>query len=140
MGDNIPEADVRPVISNLAVSPRMRRFGIGSSLLKACQEEVLSWGYQELVLQVEEDNAGARAFYQRMGFDTLFVDRAARRYDTSGFLLQNVRCSKLTLRKLLPQSSGARVPQNSAQPSGMGLSAFFDRFLRRPAVPPPRRQ
>ena len=29
MGDNVPEADVRPVISNLAVAPRVRRYGIG---------------------------------------------------------------------------------------------------------------
>lgn len=53
-----------------------------------------------LIPQVEEDNQGALAFYTGMGFDRLFVDRAARRYDTSGFLLQNVRTSKLTMRKV----------------------------------------
>lgn len=55
---------------------------------------------------MEEDNAEALAFYGRMGFNTLFVDKAARRYDTSGFLLQNVRTSKLTMRKVCPQRLG----------------------------------
>lgn len=50
--------------------------------------------------KVEEDNEAALAFYGGKGFHTLFVDRAARRYDTSGFLLQNVRTSKLTMRKV----------------------------------------
>lgn len=50
--------------------------------------------------KVEEDNKAALEFYNRLGFKTLFVDRAARRYDTSGFLLQNVRTSKLTMRKV----------------------------------------
>ena len=45
----------------------------------------------------------ALAFYGGMGFNTLFVDKAARRYDTSGFLLQNVRTSKLTMRKVSQQ-------------------------------------
>lgn len=54
--------------------------------------------------KVEEDNEPALAFYRGLGFDSLFVDRAARRYDTSGFLLQNVRTSKLTMRKVCKQN------------------------------------
>lgn len=50
--------------------------------------------------KVEEDNEAALAFYGGKGFKKLFVDKAARRYDTSGFLLQNVRTSKLTMRKV----------------------------------------
>lgn len=50
--------------------------------------------------KVEEDNEAALAFYRGKSFKKLFVDKAARRYDTSGFLLQNVRTSKLTMRKV----------------------------------------
>jgi ribosomal protein S18 acetylase RimI-like enzyme len=84
MGATVPEADVRPVISNLAVDARYRRYGIGSSLLRACEDAVKEWGYDEIVLQVEDDNVNAKAFYEKQGFDTLFMDRAARRYDTVG--------------------------------------------------------
>lgn len=52
---------------------------------------------------MEEDNEAALSFYEGMGFVPLFVDRAARRYDTSGFLLQNVRTSKVTMRKVKRQ-------------------------------------
>jgi hypothetical protein len=64
--------------------------------------------------------------------------RAARRYDTSGFLLQNVRCSKLTLRKLLPRSAAAGVAAQSAPAPMLRLAAFFDRFVQRP--PPSQQQ
>ncbi|CAM9114938.1 unnamed protein product [Phaeothamnion confervicola] len=101
MGPGVPERERRPVVANLAVSPRVRRCGIGSSLMEACEEAARSWGHTELTLQVEEDNYVARDFYHRLGFVALFVDRTARRYDTSGFLLQNVRCAKMTLRKVL---------------------------------------
>ena len=40
MGDNIPESDSRPTVTNLAVMQNVRRFGIGSRLLKACEEQV----------------------------------------------------------------------------------------------------
>lgn len=45
-------------------------------------------------------NADALAFYKSRGFESLFIDRGARRYDTSGFLLQNVLTSKITMRKV----------------------------------------
>ncbi|CAN0136136.1 unnamed protein product, partial [Ectocarpus sp. 13 AM-2016] len=63
------------------------------------EDLVKTWNFDEIILQVEEDNEAALAFYGGKGFKKLFVDKAARRYDTSGFLLQNVRTSKLTMRK-----------------------------------------
>lgn len=55
--------------------------------------------------QVEEDNDDALRFYRRMDFQTVFVDKGARRYDTGGVLLQNVRCTKLTMRKVGPHGN-----------------------------------
>jgi GNAT superfamily N-acetyltransferase len=126
MGESVPEADVRPVISNLAVDARYRRYGIGSSLLRACEDAVKEWGYDEIVLQVEDDNVNAKAFYEKQGFDTLFMDRAARRYDTTGFLLQNVRCTKITLRKVLPRTAGVNSNKSSAyDSSNRGMSGML---------------
>lgn len=74
--------------------------------------------------KVEEDNVDALAFYGGVGFDTLFVDRAARRYDTSGFLLQNVRTSKLTMRKV--RSGGhAAVSAFTKTPHSVRFSPFW---------------
>lgn len=100
MGSGVPVADTRPVVSNLAVDPQERRSGVGTALMEACEDLVKTWNLEEIILQVEEDNEAALAFYGGMGFNSLFVDRAARRYDTSGFLLQNVRTSKITMRKV----------------------------------------
>jgi ribosomal protein S18 acetylase RimI-like enzyme len=120
MGESVPELDIRPVISNLAVDPEWRRCGLGSELVAACEETVRQWGYDEMVLQVEEDNESAIRFYERLGFAQLFVDRAARRYDTSGFLLTNVRTSKVTMRKQI-----ASVAAPHAKGIFWALESFF---------------
>eukprot|EP00953_Heterococcus_sp_UTEX-ZZ885_P003444 2382-Heterococcus_DN1.PRE.5 len=135
MGESVPELDVRPVISNLAVDARYRRYGIGSSLLRACEDAVKEWGYDEIVLQVEDDNVNAKAFYEKQGFHILFMDRAARRYDTSGFLLQNVRCTKITLRKVLPRTAGVNSSKSKSSStydsSNRGMSGMLS-WLTKP--------
>lgn len=98
---NLPVLDERPVLSNLAVRENRRRRGIGSLLMKECEDAAQRWGFTEVVLQVEEDNREARALYQALGYRELFTDRTARRYDTSGFFLRNVRTAKTTLSKQL---------------------------------------
>ncbi|CAN0107793.1 unnamed protein product [Scytosiphon promiscuus] len=139
MGSGVPVADTRPVVSNLAVDPRERRSGVGSALMEACEDLVKTWHFEEIILQVEEDNETALAFYGGKGFHTLFVDRAARRYDTSGFLLQNVRTSKLTMRKALLNSS-EKKPRNKTGETTFGdhVSHLFG-LLTKPFVgqPPP---
>lgn len=136
MGDNIPESDLRPVISNLAVAERARRYGIGSSLVEACEEEAQKWGFSDMVLQVEEDNDLAREFYQARGFEALFADPAARRYDTSGFLLNNVRCTKLTLRKVLTPSGVGTLRDRQPVQNTNGVFSAMDRWFRQ-AFPRP---
>lgn len=90
------------------------------------------------VLQVEEDNEAGLAFYNGLGFNTLFVDRAARRYDTSGFLLQNVRTSKLTMRKPLDSGTSGGEPGSRPGDSFGHHVAHLLRLLAEPfAVRPP---
>lgn len=52
MGSGVPLADTRPVVSNLAVDPRARRFGIGTALMDACEDLVKTWNFDEIILQV----------------------------------------------------------------------------------------
>jgi len=104
MGEGMTTNDYRPVLSNLAVDSSCRRKGVGQALEDACCKAVRSWGYSEIVLQVEELNSSARKFYKTLGYNELFVDRAARRYDTSGFFLRNVRTSKICMQKYVNQT------------------------------------
>jgi len=108
MGDGVVLNDFRPVLTNLAVDLDCRRQGIGQALEQQCQDAVREWGYDEIVLQVEEDNAGARAFYRTLGYADLFVDRAARRYNAGGLWLRNVRTAKVTMQKAIPRALGGR--------------------------------
>ncbi|CAM9177010.1 unnamed protein product [Pylaiella littoralis] len=135
MGSGVPVADTRPVVSNLAVDPQERRSGVGTALMEACEDLVKTWNLEEIILQVEEDNEAALAFYGGMGFNSLFVDRAARRYDTSGFLLQNVRTSKITMRKALDLKRGTPRPGDTL---GHHVAHLLG-FLAKPFVvrPPP---
>lgn len=52
MGSGVPIADTRPVVSNLAVDPLARRFGIGTALMDACEDLVKTWQFEEIILQV----------------------------------------------------------------------------------------
>lgn len=52
MGSGVSLSDTRPVVSNLAVDPRVRRFGIGTALMDACEDIVKNWNFDEIILQV----------------------------------------------------------------------------------------
>ena len=55
-------------ISNIAVSPALRRQGIGAALLRAMLEEGVRRGLAFLTLEVRVGNAAARRLYRRAGF------------------------------------------------------------------------
>ncbi len=56
-------------ILNLAVAPEYARRGIGTELVKTVLEAFERAGVRQVFLEVRESNAGARAFYQRLGFE-----------------------------------------------------------------------
>lgn len=123
----------RPVLTNLSVQREARQSGVGSRLLQRCEQEVLrqQWpppqninsnddyysngnsfqassspAYRpEIILEVESDNINALQFYKKRGFEELFEDPAGRRYDTTGFILRQLRCRRIVLRKDLSLSS-----------------------------------
>ena len=62
-------------LSHIAVLPAQRGRGAGAQLLRAAEEHAHGLGAGRLVLDVEEHNAGARAFYARMGYGQASVLR-----------------------------------------------------------------
>lgn len=56
------------LVANVAVHPLERRRGIASVLMRSVLDFVERQGGREVDLQVDEDNAGALALYQRLGF------------------------------------------------------------------------
>lgn len=71
-------------VSDLWVSDTMRGLGLGRRLLRAVAQDAGSvWNAHYLKLAVYDDNPGARAFYDRLGFSltegetTLSLNRAA---------------------------------------------------------------
>jgi ribosomal-protein-alanine N-acetyltransferase len=55
-------------ILTIDVSPRERRSGIGRTLLEEMASRLSKAGATETVLEVDVTNAGALAFYERLGF------------------------------------------------------------------------
>jgi ribosomal protein S18 acetylase RimI-like enzyme len=57
-------------IAYMAVEPSARRYGIGSRLLSAAEDEARRRGLPYIGLMVTDDNAAAREMYERAGFLT----------------------------------------------------------------------
>lgn len=100
----------RPVLTNLAVKPYARRSGVATHLVKACEIAVSSdWNpsYNEIILQVEDDNPLAIKFYEKLGYSYLFADPTTRRIDTNGIFIRQVRSTKICMRKKLNNYFGS---------------------------------
>lgn len=71
--DTMPDEVTRmpqAFIAYMAVEPSVRRCGIGSRLLAAAEDWARRRGLPYMGLMVTEDNAAARALYERAGFLT----------------------------------------------------------------------
>ncbi len=74
-------------LSHIAVSPSHQGRGAGAALLRAAEARARADGARQVVLDVDEDNAGARAFYARMGYGQASVVRIdLGRYGVFSFL------------------------------------------------------
>ncbi|MTJ14837.1 GNAT family N-acetyltransferase [Anabaena sp. UHCC 0187] len=63
-----------PYLSNLAVHPSYRRLGIASSLLIRCEQISQVWGFQDLYLDVLENNHQARQLYFKLAYRVYKVE------------------------------------------------------------------
>lgn len=73
MIDTMPDEVTRmpqAFVAYMAVEPSARRYGIGSRLLAAAEDEARRRGLPYMGLMVTEDNAAALALYERAGFLT----------------------------------------------------------------------
>ena len=52
----------------LYIEPLMKRTGIGTKMIKYCEEQARIRGYKENVLWVLKENKNARKFYETMGY------------------------------------------------------------------------
>jgi len=65
------------VLSNLAVSTKVRRQGIAQILCKEAELLAKDWGFNAIHLLVEKENAAARALYEgRLGYTTAFEEES----------------------------------------------------------------
>ncbi len=76
-------------ILNLAVSPEERRRGAGSLLLGAALTEAGARGLSLVTLEVRESNLGARAFYERHGFEAAGRRRGYSRDNGEDAIIMN---------------------------------------------------
>ncbi len=60
-------------INKIAVDEPERRRGIAVALMRECDDFAMHNGIKTISLEVRETNAGAQAFYTRLGFGSLYV-------------------------------------------------------------------
>ncbi len=58
----------RWLVANVAVHPDYRRKGIALALMRATLDHIRDKGGHDILLQVDDDNVGAVALYQQLGF------------------------------------------------------------------------
>ncbi|MFI0539981.1 GNAT family N-acetyltransferase [Streptomyces sp. RP5T] len=90
-GEGAPAAIGRCVVDGrwagfaaVEVDPALRRRGLASTVMAALARRALDEGASAAWLQVESDNAGARALYERMGFAPHHAYHHYREPDLSG--------------------------------------------------------
>ena len=55
-------------VLSIATRPQARRQGVARQLMQAALERARAWRVERVFLEVGEDNAGARALYESLGF------------------------------------------------------------------------
>ena len=87
----------RPYLSDLGVSTKHRRRGIGEKLVYACEQWTYNRGYKQLYLKVEKENEGAVTLYSNMGYSKTKLpwgnqvsNTEGNRWDTTLLMEKNV--------------------------------------------------
>ena len=75
-------------LQRIAVHETHRRTGVASALLTRAEEEASARHADRVLLEVREDNAAARAFYERSGFSEIARRRRYYRDGTDAVVLE----------------------------------------------------
>lgn len=78
-------------LANVAVSDDARRYGVGSSLVRAAVSAARDRGSRRVFLEVRESNVGAATLYARMGFTRVGVRRGYYREPVEDALVLALR-------------------------------------------------
>src|SRR5690606_26780942 len=57
----------------IAVAPDAQREGVGTALIRHCEQQALARGLHAILLEVRPSNGNALAFYQRHGFQQMAI-------------------------------------------------------------------
>lgn len=68
----------------LAVAGAARRRGVGTALVRACEQWLVDRDVPKLQLMIRRDNESAQAFYAPLGYDVVDVTVLGRRLDGTG--------------------------------------------------------
>ena len=92
-----------PLMSNVAVSRKWRRRGIGEVLVKEIERMVrIEWGYDDIFLYVEQRNKPAIKLYQKMGYNPYWIDKNAKTLvPTTDGSMQNEPTTLVCMKKRL---------------------------------------
>ncbi|KAJ8905707.1 hypothetical protein NDN08_002212 [Rhodosorus marinus] len=85
---NLPGAGNAPLfgttyfayLQNLGVVTMARRKGLGTMLVKHCEEQAMNWGYDKIFLHVGVKNKHAVQFYESQGYVIVYKDPAWKRF------------------------------------------------------------
>ena len=101
----------RPVIENLCVKQEYRRYGVGTALVRACEDDVRQWSTTsagsrdmgcEVVTQIDVDNPHSFDLFHKCGYHCLFTDRTCTKIILDNvFFANEVRVTKHIMRKIL---------------------------------------
>ena len=83
-------------IYSMAVLPKSRRLGIGSTLLNYFEQEAVKGGCRSATLEVRRSNRSAQALYRRLGYE---VEEVLKDYYARG-------SDGLRMRKILSRAKG----------------------------------
>lgn len=125
----VPGYPRRWVLANVAVHPDYQRQGIGRALIKACIEDLLKKGTEEIMLQVRAEHQGAIELYESFGFNRIITRRQWRTSSLNAASLQQDRLFPVQLRQPQEWEEQADLAQR-LHPEGLSwpspaIKAYF---------------
>ena len=122
------DANLIPVLSNVATAREGRRRGVATILIKEAEKRVKEWGCTEMDLVVEESNKPARNLYSKLGYTVVSKDTASDTLvPTDDGRIAKQTTTTLTMRRDL-NGGGSLLPVAGAVVIALGGFAYLNLF------------